>query len=95
MKHLEVKYSDAWAVITSPTFMKHKAGEKLPYSVYKEMLKEFRGLEERLRKDGCYGWLMSTELDNTKMRRLITRLGGFMYRIDSKNNLAWFFKILK
>ena len=94
MKHLEVRYDKDWAVIYSPTFMKYKPEEKLPYSLYKDMLIEFRRLERKLKKEGYMGWLMNTEDSNVKMKRLITRLGGKFYTKDA-DKYAWFFKLLQ
>jgi len=93
MTHFEVQLELPWLRVTSPTYEENPNGVSL--GVNRRMYREFKDLEMFIEEDPeIRGWLIDTELENIKMIRLLTRLGGKPYKIDLSNNHIWFYKLL-
>ena len=81
-------------VIESPTFQKVGAGNKTPISDMKELVEEGYEMERIVKAIGLKGWMVNTEYDNWPMIRFFDSWGGIPYKIDIKNKLIWFFKMI-
>ena len=63
------------------------------YQQRKKILRDFRELEKQLVKSGFNGWIGGAYIDDYKMVRLITGVGGKAYYCDGES--IGFYKELK
>jgi len=88
--------SKSWVNIWCPMLTQATLGaSKVSFSGQKEILKELRSLENRLKiHPEVTGWISYTDLQHEHIMVLFTRVGASPYAIDVKLKRIWFRKFL-
>lgn len=98
MTHWKYKFiNQNWVNIYCPTLTDiNPKIARLPFSTQKQVLKDFKTLENKLKTDPMVtGWVSWTELQHQHIMIFFTKVGASPYHIDTKLKRLWFRKVLR
>ena len=96
-RHWQYQFVDKhWVSIWSQTLIDAEGSKKkLPFSIQKELVKEFKLFEKTLTiHPDIIGWISWTKLVHTHMMIIFTKAGAQPYYINPKLKHLWFRKVL-